>query len=159
MIDYDKARQALEALKKRHLTLGAVESLTGGLFSASLCAIPGASKVFYGSIVTYHEEEKIRLVKVSPKLIARFGVVSQHVANAMASGGRKALGVDICVSFTGNAGPTAEPGEAPVGRVNMALATRYGHVEIQKDFVLTRNEIREACVETMLDALIAIYEP
>jgi nicotinamide mononucleotide (NMN) deamidase PncC len=67
--------------------------------------------------------------------------------------------VDVCVSFTGNAGPSAEPGGAPVGRVNMAIATRYGHVEIQRDFGLSRNEIREACVETRLDALIAIYEP
>lgn len=159
MIDYDKARKALEALKKRNLTLGAVESLTGGLFSASLCAIPGASKVFYGSLVTYHEKEKCALVGVPPKLIERFGVVSQNVANAMARGGREKLGVDVCVSFTGNAGPSAEPGGAPVGRVNMAIATRYGHVEIQRDFGLSRNEIREACVETMLDALIAIYEP
>jgi PncC family amidohydrolase len=159
VIDYDKARKALEALKKRHLTLGAVESLTGGLFSASLCAIPGASKVYYGSLVTYNAKEKANLLGIPPKLIERFGIVSQHVANAMAGEGRKKLGVDVCVSFTGNAGPTAEAGGAPVGRVHMAIATRYGHVEIQKDFALSRNEIREACVETMLDELIAIYEP
>jgi nicotinamide-nucleotide amidase len=69
----------------------------------------------------------------------------------------KKLGVDICVSFTGNAGPTAEPGAAPVGRVNMAVATAYGVVAFQQDFVGERNEIRAKCVDMMLDNLYTIY--
>lgn len=157
MLNEGKAKKVLDLLKARHLTLGAVESLTGGLFSATLTSVPGASKVFLGSIVTYHEKEKVNIVGVSQRDIDRFGVVSQTVANQMALGGRKLLGVDIAVSFTGNAGPTAEPGDAKVGRVNMCLATSRGFVEIQQDFAGSRNEIREESVDMMLDEIIAIY--
>jgi PncC family amidohydrolase len=157
MIDPAKTQKALAALEKRHLTIGAAESLTGGLFSASLCAIPGASKVFLGAFVTYGAKTKTDLLGVSAEDIARYGVVSQTVANEMAVGALTRLGADVAVSFTGNAGPTSEPGSAPVGRVYMAIATKKGHVEIAQDFLLGRNEIREACVDMMLDQLLAIF--
>ncbi len=158
IIDNEKARRVLEALEKKKLTLGSVESLTGGLFASTLTSVPGASKVFKGSLVTYWSEEKIALADVSATSIRDYGVVSQKVANEMAKGGRKRLNVDVCVSFTGNAGPTSEPGSAPVGRVNMAIATPWGRLQMQQDFTLTRNEIREASVDMMLDQLIAIFE-
>lgn len=158
MIEYEKAQKILQILESKGLTLGSVESLTGGLFSATICAIPGASKCFMGGLVTYNEKEKTKFADVDPLLITKYGVVSQQVANAMAIGGRKRLGVDVCVSFTGNAGPTSEPGKAPVGRVNMAISTKNGIVEFEANFTLTRNEIREACVNAMLDKLITIFD-
>jgi nicotinamide-nucleotide amidase len=79
----------------------------------------------------------------------------------MALGALEALEVDIAVSFTGNAGPTAEPGEAPVGRVDMALAyrPRKGAIQLvvfEKDFTGERNAIREACVNFMFEQLLAL---
>ena len=158
MVENEKARRVIRALAEKKLTLGAVESLTGGLFSATICSVPGASAVFKGALVTYSAEEKIVLASVDPVIIRDNGVVSQKVANAMAKGGRRNLGVDVCVSFTGNAGPSVEPGAAPVGRVNMTIATAYGLVQMQQDFALTRNEIREASVDMMLDQLLAVFE-
>ncbi len=158
MNENEKARRVIDVLGAKGLTLGSVESLTGGLFASAITSVPGASKVFKGSLVTYWSEEKVALAGVNEKTIKDYGVVSQEVANEMAKGGRKKLGVDVCVSFTGNAGPSSEPGSAPVGRVNMAIATPWGRMQIQQDFTLMRNEIREACVDMILDQLIAIFD-
>lgn len=158
MLDNEKARRVLKALEGKGLTLGSVESITGGLFASTIVSVPGASKVFKGAIVTYCNEEKINLIGVEQTSIRDYGVVSQKVANEMAKGGKKKLNVDVCVSFTGNAGPSSEPGMAPVGRVNMTIATPWGRMQMQQDFTLTREEIREASVDMMLDQLIAIFE-
>ena len=100
----------LQEYKEKGLTLGSVESMTGGLFSAKFTEIPGSSAVFKGGIVTYSAEEKINIVGVKKETIEQFGVVSEQVAIEMAELGRKLLNVDVCVSVTGNAGPTTEPG-------------------------------------------------
>ena len=53
MINLEKAKSVLKALEEKGLTLGSVESLTGGLFASTICSVPGASKVFKGSFITY----------------------------------------------------------------------------------------------------------
>ena len=157
MVSREKCRRVLSLLREKGMTLGSVESITGGLFSASLVSIPGASDVFKGALVTYDASLKESLAHVPHRLIVKHGVVSQEVANAMAIGARRALGVDVCCSFTGNAGPTKEHGRAPVGRVNMTISTRKGLVELAADFSGLRNDIQEKSVEMMLDYLTAIF--
>lgn len=161
MIDELRAKLVLEQMVKQGRSLGSAESLTAGLFASSICSIPGASRVFKGAVVSYAEEVKEHLLGVSPKTIAEKGVVSKAVAQAMALGALKALNVDVAVSFTGNAGPTAEIGEAPVGRVDMAVAIKQptGAPQVliyEQDFKGERNSIREACVNFMLERLLAL---
>ena len=158
MINLEKAKKVLSSLEKRELTLGSVESLTAGLFASTICSVPGASKVFKGSFVTYATSMKTDFLNINKSFINKYGVVSKEVAREMAIIGRHGLEVDVCVSFTGNAGPTKEKGKAPVGRVNMCVATSKGYVNIEKDFKLDRNEMREECVNSMLDALEEIFE-
>ena len=157
MIDLEKAKRVLSSLEEKGFTLGSVESLTAGLFASTICSVPGASKVFKGSLVTYATALKSDLLGVDKSLIDTFGVVSKEVAREMALRGRRYLDVDVAVSFTGNAGPTKEKGKAPVGRVNMCVATRKGYVDIEKDFDLERNAMRDECVNSMLDALLQIF--
>jgi len=148
-------KDLLNLLKKKGLTLGSVESLTGGLFGSSLCSVPGASEVYLGGLITYDSKEKVALAKVDPKTIERYSVVSAEVAEQMARGGLEALGVDVCVAATGNAGPTVCPGGASVGTVFLAIA-RQGRVEtIPLHLHGERNEIRAEVVEMMIDSLIA----
>ena len=135
-----------------------MESLTAGLFASTICSVPGASKVFKGSFITYATSMKTDFLNINKDFIDKYGVVSKEVAREMAIIGRHGLEVDVCVSFTGNAGPTKEKGKAPVGRVNMCVATSKGYVNIEKDFKLDRNEMREECVNSMLDALEEIFE-
>jgi len=155
------AKRFLSIAAEKGLTLGSAESLTGGLFASTICSIPGASRVFKGAVVSYAEEVKEHLLGVSEKTIAEHGVVSKEVAEEMALGALKALNVDLAVSFTGNAGPTAEPGEAPVGRVDMALAIREKNAApkvlvYEEDFTGERNAIRESCVNFILARLLAL---
>lgn len=151
--------QLMERLEERliaqKMTIGTVESLTAGLFASSLASVPGVSKTFRGSLLTYDPALKTSLAGVDPLLIEKFGVVSEEVAIAMAKGGQKALGVDVCLSCTGNAGPTAQEGEAPVGSVYMAIALPHKTICLHKIFAsMSRNEVREATV--LLMALTAL---
>lgn len=109
-------------------TLGSVESFTGGLFAREITKVSGASHFFKGALVTYASEEKNRILGISYDIIDEYGVVSREVAAQMASNGQKLLNVDYCVSFTGNAGPTAMEGK-PVGLIYIGIAI-YDKVEV-----------------------------
>ena len=109
--------------REKGLTLGSVESFTGGLFAKEITAVSGASKFYKGGLVTYATEEKARLLGISQEDIAKYGVVSKEIALQMAEKGRKVLDVDVCVSFTGNAGPDAMENK-PVGEVYIGIATK-----------------------------------
>lgn len=151
---------ALSLLKKlgaRGFTLGSVESLTGGLFASTICENPGASKVFKGALVAYNNSIKTHLADVMPETIETYGVVSQEVADEMALGGARLLGVDVCISFTGNAGPSVEPGNAKVGDVYVAVALgERGLFHFPFKFKGSRNLIRQQAVEKALEELDAI---
>ncbi len=114
----------LRMLEERDWTLGTAESATGGLVAGRITSVPGASRVFRGSVVSYSTEVKESLLYVSGSLIAEHGVVSEPVAVAMAEGARERLGADVVVSVTGSAGP--EPQERPVGTVVVAVVTPDG---------------------------------
>ena len=114
MINLEKAKSVLKALEEKGLTLGSVESLTGGLFASTICSVPGASKVFKGSFVTYATSKKTDFLNINKDFIDKYGVVSKEVAREMAIIGRHGLEVDVCVSFTGNAGPTKEKVRRPL---------------------------------------------
>ena len=143
--------QLLKAYKEKGLTLGSVESMTGGLFAAKFTEIPGSSAVFKGSIVTYATEEKINIVGVKKETIEKFGVVSEQVAIEMAELGRKLLNVEVCVSVTGNAGPTAEPGEKPVGCFFVAVSSKKGTFVQEYFLSQKRNMVRNGAVLAMRD--------
>jgi nicotinamide-nucleotide amidase len=111
----------LRAVEGRGWTLGTAESATGGMVASRITAVPGASRVYRGSIVTYTNALKESLLGVDPALIAEHGVVSEPVAEAMAEGARSLLGVDVAVGVTGSAGP--DPLEQPQGTMAIAVAT------------------------------------
>ncbi len=147
-------KDLVDILKKHNLTIGSIESFTGGLFASTLTNVPGASKVYLGSIVTYATDMKIKLLGVDNLTIASYGVVSKEVAREMAEKGRQKLGVDICVSFTGNAGPGTLD-NLPVGRVCMAIAasskTLSYEVQIEAH---DRQRVRELAVESVMKWVI-----
>lgn len=141
-------------LKEKGLTIGTIESLTGGLFASELTSIPGVSKVYKGSVITYNVSEKINLLHIDESLINKHGVVSSNVAHLMAENGRKLLNVDICVSFTGNAGPTVEPGGQPVGKVFIGISTKNVTKTYEFDFKGERNLIRKLSKDKAIELLL-----
>ena len=144
-------KKLLQLYKEKGLTLGSVESMTGGLFSAKFTGIPGSSAVFKGTIVTYAAEEKINIVGVKKETIEKFGVVSEQVAIEMAELGRKLLNVDVCVSVTGNAGPTSEPGGKPVGCFYVGVSSSKGTSAKHFEKPQKRNGVRNSAVLAMRD--------
>ncbi len=146
----NRMHELLQNLADRGLTLGSVESMTGGLFAGQATSIPGASNVFKGGLVVYSAELKSKLLGIDPALIESEGVVSQIVAENMARKGREVLGVDVVIAITGNAGPTAEEGEEPVGKVYLGLATKDGVWAFGYEFSGERNAIRTQAVELMV---------
>ena len=114
----------LRMLEERGWTLGTAESATGGLVAGRITSVPGASRVFRGSVVSYATEVKVSLLDVPEELVAEHGVVSEPVAIAMAEGARERLDADVVVAVTGSAGP--DPQDRPVGTVVVSVVTPDG---------------------------------
>ena len=135
-----------------NLTLGSAESFTGGLFAETITSISGASNFYKGSFVTYATEEKNKLLQIPFEIINQFGVVSKEIAYYMANNGRHLLGVDVCVSFTGNAGPEAMENK-PVGEVHIGIVTAEKAEIYSLNLEGSREEIRKQAVEFALKKL------
>ena len=122
MTEPDAAPARLVAeLTRRGETLAFTESLTAGLGSATVAAVPGASAVLRGGLVTYATDLKHSLAGVDKQLLADVGPVSADTAIAMADGARRVCGADWGVSLTGVAGPDPQDGH-PVGEVFVGIA-------------------------------------
>ena len=147
-------KELLALLSEKHLTIGSVESMTGGLFASTFTDVPGASKVFKGSIVTYASSVKEKVVGVKTETIKKYSVVSSEVAEEMARNGQKLLDVDICISVTGNAGPTCEPGEEPVGSVYLGLMIKEKYYEKHLKLAGNRSIIRLNTFFAMRDFIL-----
>jgi nicotinamide-nucleotide amidase len=102
--------------------IATAESCTAGLLAARLADIPGSSSYLVGGVVSYANEAKVDLLEVDETLIAKFGAVSQEVAEAMAAGALRRFTADIAVAITGVAGPGGGTAEKPVGTVWFCVA-------------------------------------
>jgi PncC family amidohydrolase len=142
-----------QAKTGKPLTIGAVESATGGRIADRITNVPGSSDYFKGSVVAYSNEVKIALVGVKRKTIENYGAVSEQTALEMAQGGRKLLNVDICVSDTGIAGPSGATLEKPVGLFYLGLAARDESFSQKHVFPGNREENKRDAAEAALDML------
>lgn len=145
-------KELVELLRTQALTIGSCESLTAGLFTSKLAEVPGASAVLKGGIVTYQTVIKEQVVHVEKEIIEQYGVVSEQTAKSMAEHARKLLDCDLCVSFTGNAGPDVMENK-PAGRVFCALADKDNTYIYMFDLQGQRNEIREVVVMKMCEII------
>jgi nicotinamide-nucleotide amidase len=138
-------------LKKRHLTLGTVESATGGLIAHFITSVAGSSDYFLGSIVSYSNSVKTGVVKVKNDTLEKFGAVSAQVAEEMADEGKRVLGVDICISDTGIAGPTGATKNKPVGLFYLGLASKEGVFNRKHVFSGDRRQNQEQAAQAALN--------
>jgi nicotinamide-nucleotide amidase len=111
-----------DRLQLRGYTIATAESCTGGLVAERITEVPGSSQYFVGSIVSYTNEAKTRLLGVPQEMIERAGAVSGEVAEAMARGVKQRTGATIGISVTGLAGPGGGTDAVPVGTVYIGLA-------------------------------------
>ena len=137
-------------LVEHDLTVGTVESATGGLISHRLTGVPGSSDYYLGSIISYSNEIKTGIVGVKTDSIARYGAVSATVAKQMAGGGRRLFGVDICLADTGIAGPGGGSANKPVGLFYLGFACKEGTFSRKHIFTGDRAMNKQAAAETAL---------
>ena len=149
---YAAADSLIGCLREKKLTLGFAESCTGGLAAAAVVAVPGASDVFLGSVVSYANTVKHDLLGVPETVLESAGAVSAPCALQMARGALDALGCDIAVSVTGIAGPGGGSEKKPVGTVYIAVASECGArgVRLSLGGAGDREQIRRAAVAAML---------
>jgi nicotinamide-nucleotide amidase len=135
------------------LTIGTVESATGGRISDNITNVPGSSDYYKGSIISYSNEAKTEIVGVKKQTLKKHGAVSSETAIEMAKGGRKLLNVDICISDTGIAGPTgATPGK-PVGLFYLGLSAKDTAMAKEHNFQGNREQNKQKAAETALNLL------
>lgn len=144
--------KVVELLKEKNLTIGSIESLTGGLFASMITEVPGVSKVYRGSVVSYATEVKKDVVGVNEKVIETNGVVSKECALEMAKSGQQLLKTDIMVSFTGNAGPDVLEGK-DAGLVYIAIAIKKDIEVFELRLIGARDIVRKKCVEYAFEKL------
>jgi nicotinamide-nucleotide amidase len=137
-------------LCKHHLTIGTVESATGGLISNLITDVSGSSEYYQGSIISYSNPIKMKLANVQEATLAQHGAVSAEVAEEMARGGKQTLGVDICLADTGIAGPSgANPGK-PIGLFYLGLSHKGGTQHRKHLFSGSRLENKQLAAEAAL---------
>ena len=149
----DLAEVVLDGLKRRRETLAVAESCTGGLLSAHLTDVPGASEVFLGGVVSYSNEAKEHFIDVPHETLVEHGAVSEEVARAMAEGVRARFDSDWGAGITGIAGPTGGTEEKPVGLVHWAVAGPDGVSAKHHVFLGDRSIVRVWSLNATLDLL------
>lgn len=135
-------------------TVAVAESCTGGFLGHHITAIPGASAVFVGGIISYSNELKHKLLDVKNDTLEKHGAVSKAVALEMAEGARAATGADHTLSVTGIAGPGGGSTEKPVGTVWLGLASAGERpLAVKKHHPYNRETFKQASVNQSLELL------
>ena len=137
-------------LRQKGLTLGLVESASGGLISHRITNVPGSSDYYKGSVTAYSNEVKSKVVGVRAETINQHGAVSSQVAEEMAQGGRKLLAADICLADTGIAGPCGATQEKPVGLFYIGLSHGAGTYSRKHNFQGDREQNKRSAAEVAL---------
>ena len=140
-------------LLERGQTVAAAESLTAGLFCATLASVPGASATLRGGLVVYATELKARLAGVPPQLLEEHGPVAPETAAALAEGVRERCTADWGIGLTGVAGPDPVDGHGP-GRVYLGISDGRATDVVQLDLPGDRAAVRTGSVAAALAALL-----
>ena len=154
-------RELIDALRARGWRMAAAESCTGGRIAQRITAVPGASDVFSGSMVSYSCETKQSALGVRAETLDKYGAVSEETAREMALGTLQITEADVAVSTTGVAGPGGGTADCPVGTVCFGLALRasgeVSSVRVQFDPSAEREAIcgmaATYAMELVMDAL------
>ena len=155
------AEEIVRLLSSQRKTIALAESCTAGLAADLITRIPGASKVFWGSFVTYTADAKTKMLDVPEELVKKHGEVSRSVAMAMAEGALKKSSAFLACSVTGLAGPGGDNSSTPLGTVWIGVAYQSGdtldHLRCEAKkfhFSGSRDEVRKAAAAAVLEEVL-----
>lgn len=151
----DNSAKLINFLREKGYTITTAESCTGGLISATLVNVAGASYVLNEAYVTYANSAKERLIGVRHETLCEHGAVSEQTAYEMAKGAAKAASADCAIAVTGIAGPDGGTKDKPVGTVYAGYYV-CGRIIVEKyQFDGDRYEVRQQTARKTIDR---IYE-
>lgn len=156
------ATKVLRAFEERGLKLAAAESCTGGMISAAITDLAGASNVLERGFVTYSNDAKMELLGVSAETLCAHGAVSEQTACEMALGALARSHADIAVAVTGVAGPGGGSPDKPVGLVWFGVAVKGKDVHAERrlfpagERAIVRRESVATALSLVLDAAYAV---
>ncbi|MEG3164109.1 CinA family protein [Sphingomonas sp. PB2P19] len=160
----EAARRVIEQNRAIGRRVAVAESCTGGLVAAALTEIPGSSEVFEVGFVTYSNDAKLGILKISSDVLETFGAVSIAVAWSMAQTALRQSGADVAVAITGIAGPGGGSIKKPVGTVVFGRAEKGGdpadvHADKKMFGDLGRGGIRLQAALWALELLLPVPVP
>ena len=153
--------EVVQKLLEKNLMITTAESCTGGLITATIVNVSGASGCFNEGYITYANEAKVRVLGVKEESIRSFGVVSNVVVTEMAEGALKRANADVAVAVSGIAGPLGGSPEKPVGTVYIGICLRnktdksLTKTSYEFHFDGDRSEIRNKTVEEALKIILS----
>ena len=140
-------------LTAKHLTIACAESCTGGLLTSRLTDVAGSSNYVEGSIVSYSNEVKNKILHVDADTLKNFGAVSEQTARQMSENVRKLFNTDIGAGVTGIAGPGGGSAEKPVGTVYISVSNVDKTIVNRFNFSGTRSEIKNQSCDAALSMI------
>ena len=129
-----------DKLREQKLTIATAESCTGGNIAHRITLISGASGYYKGSVVSYANDVKTALLNVPPKMMEKYGAVSEQVVKEMAKGVSEKLKTDCAIAVSGIAGPDGGTPEKPVGTVWICTQTAEKFLAKKYQFGASREE-------------------
>ena len=144
----------IKKLNKKKLKISFAESCTGGLLANTITSISGASKVFNMGFITYSNQAKIKILKISKNIIIKYGAVSPECCRAMVVNLSKISKANINVSITGIAGPNGGTKKKPVGLVFIGIKNGNKIIIIKNLFKSKkRKSIQRSAVKKAIKAV------
>jgi len=159
MVLNNKSKKIVKLLKKKKIKISFAESCTGGKLSSAITSVSESSKVFNLGLVAYSNQSKIKVLKVSKKIIRKYGSVSEQVCKAMVKNVSKIAKTNISVSITGIAGPRGGTNIKPVGLVYVGIK-KGNRTEIKKYLFKNkgRSYIQKAAVNKSLGLILSFLK-
>ena len=153
------AKKIVKILIKKKLKISFAESCTGGLLSSAITSVNGSSKVFTLGLLTYSNQSKTQILKVSKNIIRKYGSVSEQVCLAMVKNLSKISKTNMSVSITGIAGPNGGTKIKPVGLVYVGIK-KNDRAEVKKYLFKNngRSYIQKATVNKSLRLILSFLK-
>ena len=114
-------KSVINKIRKSGLTISFAESCSGGNIAAEVVKIVGVSDIFKGGVVTYSDQAKIDILKITKQKIQKFGVVSENIAFLMAKNSKELFKTSLSLATTGNVGPLSSNNRSKVGEIYICL--------------------------------------
>lgn len=154
-----RAERVGELLVARGWRIAVAESTAGGLISAALLAVPGASRYYERGVVAYTKAAKLETLGMPPELYAEHGSTHPAAVRAMAEGARRISSVQVGVGESGVAGPGPSRSGLPIGTVWAAVVTPERAVERELHLPGDRAQVMSGIVDAVLGLLEEMLAP